>query len=82
MEIQNDNWISYNKKKKKYYIYQKYDVVAIQRTQIANGMKLRPNIFEHYKVLLHQGERPIQCQKINDHEYPNSTSNSADYTNV
>ncbi|GFY03497.1 transposon Tf2-9 polyprotein [Trichonephila clavipes] len=73
-----DNKKQYNKHRKPAYNHKPGDTVAIQRTQFATDMKLRPKYFGPYEVTKVNKHDHYEVQKIGQHEGPNVTSTSTD----
>ncbi|GFV68574.1 uncharacterized protein TNCV_3130291 [Trichonephila clavipes] len=63
---------------KKASLYKEGDLVAIQRTQFAAGLKLRPKFLGPYKVTKVNYKDRYEVEKVDQHEGPNSTTTSAD----
>ncbi|GFV96239.1 uncharacterized protein TNCV_1871991 [Trichonephila clavipes] len=54
------------------------DLVAIQRTQLGAGLKLRPKFLGPYKVTKVNSKDRYEVEKVGQHDGPNSTTTSAD----
>ncbi|GFX51486.1 uncharacterized protein TNCV_3104191 [Trichonephila clavipes] len=78
LRLQDENKKQYNKHRKPAYNYKPGNTVAIQRTQLGTGLKLRPKYFGPYEVTKVNKHDRYEVQKIGQHEGPNVTSTSAD----
>ncbi|GFT58076.1 transposon Tf2-9 polyprotein [Trichonephila clavipes] len=79
-QMQEENCRNFNKKRKKAYQYEIGDIVAIQRTQVGTGLKLRPKFFGPYEVVKNiKNKDRYDVRKIGLHEGPNTTSTAADH---
>ncbi|GFV01201.1 uncharacterized protein TNCV_1775971 [Trichonephila clavipes] len=76
--LQSENRKTYNRRRKKASLYKEGDLVAIQRTQFAAGLKLRPKFLGPYKVTKVNSKDRYEVEKVDQHEGPNSTTTSAD----
>ncbi|GFW82401.1 uncharacterized protein TNCV_3818811 [Trichonephila clavipes] len=78
LKIQEENRITYNRKRKEAHLYKKGDLVAVMRTQFGNKLKLRIKYFGPYQVTKVKPHDRYDVAKIGNHEGPNATSVSAD----
>lgn len=78
-EIQNENEMNYNKKRKKAHCYKLNELVAIKRTQFLPGLKLHSIYLGPYKVVKVKPNERYDVQKVGQHEGPINTSTSADF---
>lgn len=79
MKVQQENRISYNKRRKESVLYQVGDKVAILRTQFGTCLKLKPKFFGPYRVIAIRGKDRYDVEKVDSSsEGPARTSTSAD----
>ena len=82
LKMQEENRRTYNRKRKTAHIYKKGDLVAIQRTQMESGMKLRPKFHGPYEIIRVKPHDRYDVRKLGEHEGPNLTSTAADHMKV
>ena len=75
--VQEENYRSYNKKRKKASQYNVGDLVAIARTQQGPGLKVKIKFFGPYRIIKVKGRDRYNVKKISG-EGPIETSSSAD----
>ncbi|UYV74585.1 hypothetical protein LAZ67_12000202 [Cordylochernes scorpioides] len=78
LKIQEENRNTFNKKRKKAFVYKEGDLVVIQKTQFATKSKLYPKYIGPYKVIKIKPNDRYNVEKFADFEGPNRTSCSAD----
>ncbi|UYV63816.1 hypothetical protein LAZ67_2005745, partial [Cordylochernes scorpioides] len=78
LKIQEENRKTFNKKRKKAFVYKEGDLVVIQKTQFATKFKLYPKYIGPYKVIKIKPNDRYNVEKFADFEGPNRTSCSAD----
>ncbi|UYV74593.1 hypothetical protein LAZ67_12000211, partial [Cordylochernes scorpioides] len=78
LKIQEENRNTFNKKRKKAYVYKEGDLVVIQKTQFATKLKLYPKYIGPYKVIKIKPNDRYNVEKFADFEGPNRTCCSAD----
>lgn len=80
LKIQEENRGTFNKRRKGAHIYKEGDLVAIQRTQFGNALKLKQKFFGPYKVLKEIGRDRYEVEKIdNGKEGPKKTTTGVDF---
>ncbi|KAL0861593.1 hypothetical protein ABMA27_009092 [Loxostege sticticalis] len=80
LRVQEENIKTYNKKRKEGEKYKKGDLVAIQRTQFGNALKLKPKFFGPYQITRELGKDRYEVQKVDrGKEGPIKTMSSSDY---
>lgn len=77
-KIQEQNWKSYNSKRKEAHKYEINDLVSIVKTQFSSGAKLKPKNVGPYKVTKVKKNERYNVEKIGCHEGPGRTSTAAD----
>ncbi|GFV87516.1 transposon Ty3-G Gag-Pol polyprotein [Trichonephila clavipes] len=65
-----------NKKRKNAPEYQIGDLVAVQRTQLGGGLKLRPKFFGPYQITEVKPRDRYTIEEVRDHAGPNVTATS------
>lgn len=79
MKIQQENRMTYNRKRKESRVYRVGDKVAIMRTQFGTCLKLKPKFFGPYRVTAVRGKDRYEVEKAeSSSEGPARTSTSAD----
>ncbi|UYV83872.1 hypothetical protein LAZ67_X000478 [Cordylochernes scorpioides] len=78
LKIQEENRNTFNKKRKKAFVYKEGDLVVIQKTQFATKSKLYPKYIGPYKVIKIKPNDRYNVEKFSDFEGTNRTSCSAD----
>ncbi|UYV81667.1 hypothetical protein LAZ67_20001865 [Cordylochernes scorpioides] len=78
LKTQEENRNTFNKKRKKAFVYKEGDLVVIQKTQFATKSKLYPKYIGPYKVIKIKPNDRYSVEKFGDFEGPNRTSCSAD----
>ncbi|XP_060807862.1 uncharacterized protein LOC132903458 [Amyelois transitella] len=78
-KTQEENVKSFNKKRKKANTYKPGDLVAIKRTQFAQGSKLYPKYLGPYEIVKSNQNDRYSVRKIGNSEGPFNTTSSADY---
>ncbi|UYV74561.1 hypothetical protein LAZ67_12000143 [Cordylochernes scorpioides] len=78
LKIQEENRNTFNKKRKKAFVYKEGDLVVIQKPQFATKSKLYPKYIGPYKVVKIKPNDRYNVEKFADFEGPNRTSCSAD----
>ncbi|UYV73195.1 hypothetical protein LAZ67_10002161 [Cordylochernes scorpioides] len=78
LKIQEENRNTFNKKRKKAFVYKEGDLVVIQKTRFATKSKLYPKYIGPYKVIKIKPNDRYNVEKFADFEGPNRTSCSAD----
>ncbi|GBM05557.1 hypothetical protein AVEN_94823-1 [Araneus ventricosus] len=79
LKLQEETRRNYNKKRKEAHHYKVGDFVAIMRTQLGTGLKLRPKLHGPYEVIKVKLKDRYDVKKVGQHEGPNITSTAADY---
>lgn len=79
LKIQEENRKTYNRKRKKSFKYRVGDVVAIQRTQLGPGLKVRPKFLGPYRINTELRNDRYIVEKLGECEGPNRTSTSVDH---
>lgn len=79
LKIQTENQRSYNKRRKKAHTYKEGDLVVIQRTQFAPGLKIRTPYLGPYKISQVKGNDRYEVIKVGTGEGPMITTSAADY---
>jgi transposase InsO family protein len=80
MKIQQENRLTYNKKRKESRVYQIGERVAILRTQFGTCLKLKPKYFGPYRVVATTGKDRYDVEKVDSSsEGPARTTASADH---
>ena len=79
-EIQEENRKICDKKRKRPHVYKRDDLVAIQRTQFRNELKMRPKFHGLYEVTKMKSHARYDVKKVGNHEGPInvSTDHAAD----
>lgn len=78
-KVQEENKRSYNLKRKPSTKYKIGDIVAIKRTQLGPGLKLKPKFFGPYEVTKIKSNDTYEVQKMGIHEGPKNTSTCAEF---
>ncbi|UYV81442.1 hypothetical protein LAZ67_20001196 [Cordylochernes scorpioides] len=78
LKIQEENRNTFNKKRKRAFVYKEGDLVVIQKTQFATKSKLYPKYIGPYKVIKIKPNDRYNVEIFADFEGPNRTSCSAD----
>ncbi|KAL0881567.1 hypothetical protein ABMA27_001398 [Loxostege sticticalis] len=79
LRIQEENRRTYNKKRKEGEKYLLGDIVAIQRTQFGNALKLKPKFYGPYRVTKVLGRDRYEVEKIDrGKEGPMRTTSAVD----
>ena len=77
-KLQEENRKSYNRNRKPALKYKVGDLVAIQRTQLGGGLKLKGKFLGPYEVTQVKRNDRYGVIKVGQHEGPNITSTAAD----
>ncbi|KZC08081.1 hypothetical protein WN55_10802 [Dufourea novaeangliae] len=77
--IQQENRKQYDKRRKRARVYQEGDLVAVQRTQSAPGLKLAGKFLGQYEITRILRNDRYMVAKVGEHEGPRVTSTSADH---
>lgn len=77
-KLQNENRMTFNRNRKPALKYKIGDLVAIQRTQLGGGLKLKGKFLGPYEVTQIKRQDRYGVIKIGQHEGPNITSTAAD----
>lgn len=77
-KLQEENRKSYNRNRKPAMKYRIGDLVAIERTQLGGGLKLKGKFLGPYEVTQIKRNDRYGVTKIGQHEGPNITSTAAD----
>lgn len=78
-KTQEENRRGFNKHRKPANVYEEGDLVAIQRTQLGPGLKLKGKFLGPYRITkLLRGDRYV-VEKVSEHEGPQHTSTAADH---
>lgn len=78
-KIQQENRVTFNKKRKAARRYSEHDLVVIKRTQLGPGLKLTNKYLGPYAVIKMLRNDRYVVQKMGEHEGPSKTSTSADH---
>ncbi|GBM33149.1 hypothetical protein AVEN_83664-1 [Araneus ventricosus] len=78
-KVQEDNRRQYNRHRRTAPIYKINDLIAIKRTQLGGGLKLKPKFLGPYKVVKIKLHDRYDVAKVGSHEGPAATSTSADH---
>ncbi|GBO39351.1 Pro-Pol polyprotein [Araneus ventricosus] len=78
-KVQEENRRQYNRRRRNAPIYKINDLVAIKRTQLGGGLKLKPKFLGPYKVVKIKPHDRYDVVKVGSHEGPAATSTSADH---
>ncbi|GBN43864.1 hypothetical protein AVEN_5382-1 [Araneus ventricosus] len=78
-KVQEENRRQYNRRRRNAPIYKINDLVAIKRTQLGGGLKLKPKFLGPYKVVKIKPHDRYDVAKVGSHEGPAATSTSADH---
>ena len=78
IKVQEENKKSFDRKRKEATVYQVGDIVAIKRTQLGPGLKLKPKFLGPYNVVKCLRHGRYMVEKVGDGEGPVKTSTSAD----
>ncbi|XP_037976041.2 uncharacterized protein K02A2.6 [Plutella xylostella] len=80
LKVQEENRRTYNRKRKEALDYVVGDIVAIQRTQFGNTLKLKPKFLGPYQVVKKVGKGRYHVEKVDlNTEGPRKTSTGVDY---
>lgn len=80
LKVQEENRRTYNRKRKEAQDYVVGDIVAIQRTQFGNTLKLKPKFLGPYQVVKKVGKGRYHVEKVDlNTEGPRKTSTGVDY---
>lgn len=79
LKIQSGNCKTYNFRHKKSSNYNIGDLVAIRRTQLGPGRKLRAKYLSSYVIKKTKSNDTYDVTKVGDHEDPSCTSTCAEY---
>lgn len=79
LKVQSENCKTYNLRRKKSSKYNVGDLVAIKRTQLGPGRKLRAKYLGPYAIKKIKSNDPYDVTKMGDHEGPFNTSTCAEY---
>ena len=82
LKVQSENCKTYNLRRKKATEYQVADLVAIKRTQLGPGRKLRAKYLGPYRIEKVKPNDTYDVIKSGSHEGPVSTSTCAEYEYV
>lgn len=77
-KLQDENRKTFNRNRKPALKYKIGDLVAIQRTQLGGGLKLKGKFLGPYEVTQIKRQDRYGVMKIGQHEGPNITSTAAD----
>ncbi len=77
-KLQEENRITFNRNRKPALKYEIGDLMAIQRTQLGGGLKLKGKFLGPYEVTQMKRQDRYGVMKIGQHEGPNVTSTAAD----
>ncbi|UYV74570.1 hypothetical protein LAZ67_12000173 [Cordylochernes scorpioides] len=78
LNIQEENRNTFNKKRKKAFVYKEGALVVIQKSQFATKSKLYPKYIGPHKVIKIKPNDQYNVEKFADFEGPNRTSCSTD----
>ncbi|GBO29901.1 hypothetical protein AVEN_249386-1 [Araneus ventricosus] len=78
-KVQEENRRKYNRRRATAPIYKINDLVAIKRTQLGGGLKLKPKFLGPYKVVKIKPHDRYDVAKVGSHEGPAATTTSADH---
>lgn len=78
-EVQQENRKQYNLRRRQPRKYQINDLVAIKRTQLGPGLKLRSNYLGPYRIVKIKSNDTYDVMKEGDQEGPMKTSTCAEY---
>lgn len=79
LAVQEENRRTFNKKRKTANQYNENDVVAIKRTQLGGGLKLKPKYLGPYKIVKVKPNNTYDVVKIGSSEGPKHTSTCAEF---
>lgn len=78
-KIQNENRKTYNLRRRPSRQYNLNDLVAIKRTQVGPGSKLKPKYLGPYKISRIKGKNSYDVEKVGFHEGPMRTSSCTEF---
>ncbi|GBN66281.1 hypothetical protein AVEN_145296-1 [Araneus ventricosus] len=78
-KVQEENRRQYNRRHTTAPIYKINDSVAIKRTQLGGGLKLKPKFLGPYKVVKIKSHDHYDVAKVGSHEGPAATSTAAEH---
>lgn len=79
LRLQNENKHTYNLRRKTATQYRINDLVAIKRTQLGGGLKLKSKYFGPYRVTKVKPHNTYDVIKVSDGEGPKQTSTCAEF---
>lgn len=79
LQVQDENRRSYNLRRRLPAKYKLHDLVAIKRTQLGPGLKLKPKYLGPYKITKVKQNDTYDVQKCAFFEGPNKTSTCAEF---
>ncbi|XP_050339660.1 uncharacterized protein LOC126765957 [Bactrocera neohumeralis] len=79
LKIQEENKKSYNLRRKKAHIYKLNDIVAIKRTQLGSGLKLKQKFLGPYRITNVKPNNTYDVQKLGNGEGPKTTTTCAEF---
>ena len=79
LAVQEENTRVFNRKRKPARQYNENDVVAIKRTQLGGGLKLKPKYLGPYKIVKVKSNNTYDVIKIGSNEGPKHTTTCAEF---
>ncbi|XP_028040239.1 uncharacterized protein LOC114250529 isoform X1 [Bombyx mandarina] len=80
LRMQEENRKTYNKRRKVGEMYKVGDLVAIQRTQFGNALKLKPKFYGPYRITREMGKGRYEVEKIDrSKDGPVRTTSALDF---